>query len=142
MAEGDLHGIDDEQARVCQVACFDTIVVNTAKLIEKRSDSWNFYQLYKEWRRYMPDETKGKKALGAIDDLRAKLDWLEHYRHTKAAHQTKDDKVTTFTVLPPDIDFLSDVVRVMDMFVDGKIPYALYLGESGQQLDLRKELCL
>jgi len=142
MKSGALHGLDYEQTRFASIAYFDTIVINIAKLIESRRDSWNFDQLYREWRRYEPDEDRQKKVLAAVASLRDKLHWLKDYRDENAAHQSKDKEITTLHALPSDIPSVADVVALMDMFVDGGIPYFLYLHESGDQVDLRSELGL
>jgi hypothetical protein len=142
IAEGILRGIDHEQARFSQIACFTAIVVDVAKLLEDRKDSWNLVQLHKEWRKYVPDPTKREELMAAIDDLAARLAWVQGRRHNKEAHQTKADELTTFTALPPTMDSVSDVVRVLDMFVDGTIPYRLHLHDSGEDIDLRAEFAL
>lgn len=135
-------GVDYEQTRYCQVACFTSIVVNIAKLIEDKKDTWNYEQLFKVWSRYETDGAKKSIVSDSIKELKSHLKWIKQYRHTKIAHQTKDDEISILHFHPNDINFLCDVVAVMDMFVDGAIPYKLYLHESGEELDLRKELNL
>ena len=139
---GSLQGLDYEQARFSHIATFDAIVVNVTKCIEQRGDTWNLDQLFKEWRKYEHEEAKGKEVLAAIERLRVKFEWLEQFRHRRAAHQTKDDEVTMLTSLPDDIRGIAELVEVLDMFVEGQIPYPLYLHESSMELDLRKELGL
>lgn len=140
MNNGIHHGVDYDQARFCHLACFHTMVINIAKLIEKDSKTWNFRQLHREWSRYEHDVINQDEVLSAIKNLRENLAWIEEYRHHKAAHQTKDDRTSILTALPQDIQSLGNVVRMMDMFVDGKIPYTLHLTESGEEIDLREKL--
>jgi len=139
LAGGTLHGVECEQARWSQIACFKAIVVNVAKLLEDRKDTWNLVQLHKEWSKYVPDRKVHHQTMTAIHTLRKKLAWVQGRRHEREAHQTKADQLTLLTALPPSMDFVKEVAEVMDLFVEGKIPYQLYLHESGEEIDLRAQ---
>ena len=140
MKVNDLQGIELTQAWYCYVACFQTMVVNIAKLIEEDRNTWNFRQLYREWSRYEHDVQKQDEVSKSIDNLQDGLSWIEEYRHQKAAHQTKNDQTTMLTAMPQELTSLPDLVGMLDMFVEGKIPYTLHLHESGEKIDLRKEI--
>lgn len=142
LTNGSLSGVDYAQARYSHIACHNMIAINMNKLIEKRKDSWNFHQLYKEWCRFIHDVNEQQVVLGAINDLRVKLSSISDYRRGKIAHQSKNDEIGIATALPREIKYLDDIVRIMDMFIDGQIPYSLYLHESSEKLDLRSELNL
>jgi hypothetical protein len=137
-----LKGVDSEQERYAQIATFTTIVINVAKLLENKSTTWNLLQLCKEWTRYAPSKHAIKDAQATIAAVQAKLAWLVELRHSNEAHQTKTNPLTLLTVPPLKIDFMPDLVRAVDVFADGPIPYTLHLHESGQNLDLRAEFGL
>lgn len=142
LKEDDLRGVEYTQAWYCYVACFQTMVINITKLIEEDRSTWNFRQIFREWSRYEHDVMKKKEVSSAIATLQEELSWIEDYRHRKAAHQTKDDQTTILTALPHELKSLRDILGMMDKFVDGNIPYTLHLHESGEEIDLRKELSL
>jgi hypothetical protein len=118
------------------------LVIELNKLIERRRDSWNFEQLEKEWRRLVPDAKRWAQVLDAVSRLKAELRWVSRYRGENVAHQSKADKETIFTALPDEAPSLAKVVELMDMFVEGAIPYKVYLHDTQAELDLRIELGL
>jgi hypothetical protein len=138
MNSGTLQGVEYELARYSHIAIHDLIVSNMHKLIEQKRNTWNLQQLFKEWSKYQKDPQLQQEAKNEIDDLKKILERLTEYRHDHIAHQSKKVKMTMLTVLPDRIEYLSDIVRVMDLFVDGEIRYSLYLHESEERIDLRK----
>jgi hypothetical protein len=140
IASGRLHGVKYEQARYSSIAIHDSIVADFHKLAEKRKDTWNLWQLHKEWSKYQNDTSLQKKVISLIMDLELRFKSLSTYRHDQIAHQSKSLKMTQLTALPRRIIHLDKIVQVVDLFVDGEIPYSLYLHESGEEIDLRKGL--
>lgn len=142
LINANLSDLDYEQVRYSQIACYDVAVIDLHKLVESKKDTWNFDQLFKEWKKYEHHKEKQNTAKNSISDLRKALASQIEYRHEKVAHQSKRIKPTNVTVLPTQIDYLQDVVNLMDIFVDGPINYTLYLHNANQELDLRKLLAL
>jgi len=140
LASGALSGIPYEQAWYAHVAMFDLIAVDLSRLIENRGDSWNFDQLFKLWVRLVNDSSRQRATRQAINGRATRFDWLAHYRKNKVAHRSKKIPSNQLTALPQNVDGLDEVARVMDMFVEGQIPYILHFHASSQQINLRVEL--
>lgn len=140
ISEGMYSGIDYEQARYSRGACFNLIVVNMAKLVETGPKVWNFQELKKKWREYIKDDELVKDVSNDIEKLRKMINGLVSLRHEKIAHQSKKDTITTLIATPRQIPFLHEVVNLMDRFVEGTIPYNLYIHDGSQEINLRLEL--
>jgi hypothetical protein len=119
MKSGALHGLEYEQARFSSIAIHNSIVVDFHKLVEKRRNTWNLWQLHKEWSNYENDKSVQDKTLSLIKDLDQRLKSLSAYRHDQIAHQSKEIKMTQFTALLMRIAHLDKIVRVVDQFVIG-----------------------
>jgi lysyl-tRNA synthetase class I len=137
MSSGEIKGVDFAQARFSSYAIFDSISVDISKLLEKKKNSWNFGQLFKEWTKYENDTDEENEVKAAISLLETTFRWLIDFRHDKVAHQSKKIEMTMLTALPQRIKNLKEVVETLDLFVDGEIPYRLHLLENGDDIDLR-----
>jgi hypothetical protein len=137
LGSGKLNGVDYEQARFSSYALFDAVAVDISKLLEKRKDAWNLQQLASEWKKHEKDPNKHREVTKRRGELESNYEWLSKYRHEKVAHQGKRIEMTMLTALPPRIRGLDKVVEILDLFVDGEVPYTLYLHENGVEINLR-----
>jgi len=94
----------------------------------------------KEWARYIHDYDLIEEVSADIDKLREKTKGFIVLRHEKLAHQSKKDKIKRLTAMTRKIPYLDVVVNLMDKFVEGTIPYILYVQDSSEEVDLRREL--
>lgn len=111
------------------------IEVTLAKFIEKKKDSWNLHQLSKEAKKLnWPDY---QEIEGKISDFEQNLKSIKNNRNERYAHTAKKNRPTHLHFMIGGYkDTIVNAMRILDMFVDGEIPYKLHMGKLGE-IDLR-----
>jgi hypothetical protein len=112
--------------------------VNLAKLVDNRKDVWSFPQLLKAIKTFgWPDVNEIEQEIKAFAiDIRH-ITKARHERHAHTSRENKPNVIHAPMKLDKYINVIKKAVDLTDRFVDGTIPYILYLDEH-EEYDLRE----
>lgn len=105
----------------------DYIELHLSKLIDKRTDSWSFYQLLQAIKIFKwADE---KQISQEVDAFAKEIKGIQTIRHERIAHLSKKNKPHVLNAgfqLSDYQDVIENAVNLFDRFVDGETPYIIH----------------
>ena len=111
------------------------VEVTLSKLIECNRKTWNFHQLLKEAKEL--NWTDIEILVLAISDFLKKISFIKDNRDEQYAHTSKDNQPHTLhTLVGGYREFIFQAMSILDMFVEGIIPYTI-IGKESMKIDLR-----
>jgi hypothetical protein len=112
------------------------IEVTLSKLIERKNNTWNFHQLLQEAQLLNWDDILELKQ--TILDFRNNILFIKNNRDERYAHTSKDNRPNVLSTMAGDYrKFIIQAMSILDMFVDGVIPYTI-IGKESTEIDLRE----